>query len=239
MNPFIFVLRPQNFCIIIKFMKQSTIIDIISPIMAGPSSSHTAGAIRLGLMARNIYNGKPSNVTFRMYNSFAQTGKGHGTDKGLLAGLLGLSVDDCRIKNIFELPVSKEFDYNFEYREDFNRHPNAVDFIIEGENGKMTISGESVGAGEICIRKINDFSVKLTGKYNTLLLIYKDVPNMIARVTNSIHINIASLYCDRCAKGEEASMCLSLDGDIDQKVIDFLGLIQNVYFISYIKKLES
>lgn len=220
-------------------MKQSTIIDIISPIMAGPSSSHTAGAVRLGLMAKNIYQKKPEKVTFILYNSFAQTGKGHGTDKGLLAGLLGLPVDDSRIKNIFSSELAQQFEYNYEYLEDFNRHPNAVDFVLDGENGKMTISGESVGAGEIVIRKINDFSVKLTGKYNTLLLIYKDVPNMISRVTNSIHINIASLNCDRYAKGEDASMTICLDGNLDKKVIDFLGLIEDVYFISYIKKLES
>lgn len=220
-------------------MKQSTIIDIISPIMAGPSSSHTAGAIRLGLMAKNIYNGKIKSVTFRLYNSFALTGKGHGTDKGLLAGLMGLAVDDSRIKNIFNSDISKQFDYNYEYAQDFNRHPNAVDFTIDGENGRMIISGESVGAGEIAIRKINDFTVKLTGKYNTLLLIYKDVPNMIARVTNAIHINIASLNCDRYAKGEEASMSICLDGSVDDKVLDFLKNIENVYFVSYIKKLES
>lgn len=220
-------------------MKQSTIIDIISPIMAGPSSSHTAGAIRLGLMAKNIYNGKIKSVTFRLYNSFALTGKGHGTDKGLLAGLLGLAVDDSRIKNIFNSDIAKQFDYNYEYAQDFNRHPNAVDFTIDGENGRMIISGESVGAGEIAIRKINDFTVKLTGKYNTLLLIYKDVPNMIARVTNAIHINIASLNCDRYAKGEEASMSICLDGSVDDKVLDFLKNIKNVYFVSYIKKMES
>lgn len=220
-------------------MKQSTIIDIISPIMAGPSSSHTAGAIRLGLMAKNIYNGKIKSVTFRLYNSFALTGKGHGTDKGLLAGLLGLAVDDSRIKNIFNSDIAKQFDYNYEYAQDFNRHPNAVDFTIDGENGRMIISGESVGAGEIAIRKINDFTVKLTGKYNTLLLIYKDVPNMIARVTNAIHINIASLNCDRYAKGEDASMSICLDGSVDDKVLDFLKNIKNVYFVSYIKKLES
>lgn len=220
-------------------MKQSTIIDIISPIMAGPSSSHTAGAIRLGLMVKNIYNGKIKSVTFRLYNSFALTGKGHGTDKGLLAGLLGLAVDDSRIKNIFNSDIAKQFDYNYEYAQDFNRHPNAVDFTIDGENGRMIISGESVGAGEIAIRKINDFTVKLTGKYNTLLLIYKDVPNMIARVTNAIHINIASLNCDRYAKGEEASMSICLDGSVDDKVLDFLKNIKNVYFVSYIKKLES
>lgn len=219
-------------------MRQSSIIDIISPVMAGPSSSHTAGAVRLGLLARNIYNECPRKVTFRLYNSYAKTGKGHGTDKGLLAGLLGLSVDDTRIKNIFELDISKKFEYKFEYFEDFNRHPNAVDFVIEGDTN-MTISGDSIGAGEIVIRKINDFSVKDTGKYNTLLLVYKDVPNMIARVTNSIQVNIASLHCDRFAKGQEASMCICLDGELDKKVIDFLGLIENIYMIRYIKKLES
>ncbi|HIS36811.1 TPA: L-serine ammonia-lyase, iron-sulfur-dependent, subunit beta [Candidatus Scatousia excrementigallinarum] len=219
-------------------MKQSSIIDIISPVMVGPSSSHTAGAVRLGLLARNVYNAEPEKVTFKLYNSYALTGKGHGTDKGLLAGLLGLSVDDTRIKNIFNLDISKQFEYKFEYIEDFNRHPNAVDFIFEGVHN-MKISGDSVGAGEVVIRKINDFTVKFTGKYNTLLIVYKDVPNMISRVTNSIHVNIASLHCDRYAKGEEASMCVCLDGDIDQKVIDFLGLIENIYMIRYIKKLDS
>ncbi len=219
-------------------MKQTSIIDIISPVMVGPSSSHTAGAIRLGLLARNIYNEQPDKVTFKLYNSFARTGKGHGTDKGLLSGVLGLNVDDTRIKDIFHSELSKSFDYEFQYLEDFNRHPNAVDFIFEGRRN-MKISGNSVGAGEIEITNIDAFSVNLTGKYNTLLLIYKDVPNMISRVTNSIHVNIASFHCDRYAKGEEASMCICLDGEINQKVIDFLYLIEDVYMIRYIKKLES
>ncbi len=219
-------------------MKQSSIIDIISPVMVGPSSSHTAGAVRLGLLARNIYNGVPQKVIFKLYNSYAQTGKGHGTDKGLLAGVLGLGVDDIRIKNIFESEISKNIKYEFEYLEDFNRHPNAVDFIFEGDRN-MLISGNSVGAGEIEITNINDFQVNLTGKYNTLLLIYKDVPNMISRVTNSISVNIASFHCDRSAKGQDASMCICLDGEINQKVIDFISLIEDIYMISYIKKLES
>lgn len=219
-------------------MKQSSIIDIISPVMVGPSSSHTAGAVRLGLLAKNIYNAKPKKVVFKLYNSYAQTGKGHGTDKGLLAGVLGLGVDDVRIRNIFESDIAKTIDYEFEYYEDFNRHPNAVDFIFQGERN-MKISGNSVGAGEIEITNIDDFSVSLTGKYNTLLLVYKDVPNMISRVTNSIHVNIASFHCDRSAKGQDASMCITVDGEINQKVIDFLSLIEDVYMISYIKKLES
>ncbi|HIS83164.1 L-serine ammonia-lyase, iron-sulfur-dependent subunit beta [bacterium] len=219
-------------------MKQTSIIDIISPVMVGPSSSHTAGAVRLGLLAKNIYNEIPDKVVFKLYNSYAQTGKGHGTDKGLLAGVLGLSVDDVQIKDIFDSEISKEFQYEFQFYEDFNRHPNAVDIIFEGRRN-MVISGNSVGAGEVEITNIDGFSVSLTGKYNTLLLVYKDVPNMISRVTNSIHVNIASFHCDRSAKGQEASMTICLDGEINQKVVDFLNLIEDVYMIRYIKKLES
>ena len=219
-------------------MKQTSIIDIISPVMVGPSSSHTAGAVRLGLLAKNIYNDIPDKVVFKLYNSYSQTGKGHGTDKGLLAGVLGLSVDDVQIKDIFDSEISKEFQYEFQFYEDFNRHPNAVDIIFEGRRN-MVISGNSVGAGEVEITNIDGFSVSLTGKYNTLLLVYKDVPNMISRVTNSIHVNIASFHCDRSAKGQEASMTICLDGEINQKVVDFLNLIEDVYMIRYIKKLES
>lgn len=219
-------------------MKQTSIIDIISPVMVGPSSSHTAGAVRLGLLAKNIYNEIPDKVVFKLYNSYAQTGKGHGTDKGLLAGVLGLSVDDVQIKDIFDSEISKEFQYEFQFYEDFNRHPNAVDIIFEGRRN-MVISGNSVGAGEVEITNIDGFSVSLTGKYNTLLLVYKDVPNMISRVTNSIHVNIASFHCDRSAKGQEASMTICLDGEINQKVVDLLNLIEDVYMIRYIKKLES
>lgn len=219
-------------------MKQTSIIDIISPVMVGPSSSHTAGAVRLGLLAKNIYNEIPDKVVFKLYNSYAQTGKGHGTDKGLLAGVLGLTVDDVQIKDIFDAEISNEFQYEFQFYEDFNRHPNAVDIIFEGRRN-MVISGNSVGAGEVEITNIDGFSVSLTGKYNTLLLVYKDVPNMISRVTNSIHVNIASFHCDRSAKGQEASMTICLDGEINQKVVDFLNLIEDVYMIRYIKKLES
>ena len=219
-------------------MKQTSIIDRISPVMVGPSSSHTAGAVRLGLLAKNIYNEIPDKVVFKLYNSYAQTGKGHGTDKGLLAEVLGLSVDDVQIKDIFDSEISKEFQYEFQFYEDFNRHPNAVDIIFEGRRN-MVISGNSVGAGEVEITNIDGFSVSLTGKYNTLLLVYKDVPNMISRVTNSIHVNIASFHCDRSAKGQEASMTICLDGEINQKVVDFLNLIEDVYMIRYIKKLES
>ncbi len=222
-------------------MKKSTLFDIISPVMIGPSSSHTAGAVRLGLLAKNIYKNTPKKVVFKLYNSYAHTGKGHGTEKGLLAGVLGLSVDDRRIKNIFESDIAKEIDYSFEYYDNFKYHPNAVEMIFDGEN-KMYIAGESVGAGEVAIRKIDDFNVKLTGKYNTLILVYKDMPGMISQVTSilqSKNINIASLICDRNAKGKEASMIISIDGNIDSSVVETVEEIPEVYFVSYVEKLEN
>ena len=217
-------------------MKHKTLFDVISPIMVGPSSSHTAGAIRLGLMARNIYSKNFKKVVFRLYNSFALTGKGHGTEKGLLAGVLGYSVSDTHIKNIFE--IVKDVEYSYEYAEDLSRHPNSVDIEIDGE---MFISGDSVGAGEIKIISINGFSVGIAGNYHTILLMYKDKPGMISTVSSIIqthNINIASLYCDRNAKGGTASMCIALDMEVDNSIIDEISKIDDVYFVTCIRKLE-
>ena len=222
-------------------MRQSSIIDIISPIMAGPSSSHTAGAVRLGLLARNVYNTKPDKITFKLYNSYAHTGKGHGTDKGLLAGILGFSVDDVRIKNVFDTPEAKELNYSFEFLDDFNRHPNAVDFIFEG-GLNMTVSGDSIGAGEILLTKINNFSVNLDGKYNTLLVVYEDVPGVISAVTHIIqedNVKIASLHCDRSGKGKDASMCICVDGELSKRCLNAVSDLKKMYIVRYIKKLES
>lgn len=222
-------------------MRQSSIIDIISPIMAGPSSSHTAGAVRLGLLARNVFNTKPDKITFKLYNSYAHTGKGHGTDKGLLAGILGFPVDDERIKNVFETPEAKELNYSFEFLDDFNRHPNAVDFIFEG-GLNMTVSGDSIGAGEILLTKINNFSVNLDGKYNTLLVVYEDVPGVISAVTHIIqedNVNIASLHCDRSGKGKDASMCICVDGELSKRCLNAVSDLKKMYIVRYIKKLES
>uniref|UniRef100_UPI0040261FED L-serine ammonia-lyase, iron-sulfur-dependent subunit beta n=1 Tax=Candidatus Stercorousia sp. TaxID=3048886 RepID=UPI0040261FED len=222
-------------------MRQSSIIDIISPIMAGPSSSHTAGAVRLGLLARNVYNTKPDKITFKLYNSYAHTGKGHGTDKGLLAGILGFPVDDVRIKNVFDTPEAKELNYSFEFLDDFNRHPNAVDFIFEG-GLNMTVSGDSIGAGEILLTKINNFSVNLDGKYNTLLVVYEDVPGVISAVTHIIqedNVNIASLHCDRSGKGKDASMCICVDGELSKRCLNAVSDLKKMYIVRYIKKLES
>ena len=216
-------------------MKTKGLFDVISPIMVGPSSSHTAGAIRLGLMARAIYNSPINKVEFILYNSFAQTGKGHGTDKGLLAGITGCSVDDVRTKTIFE---KTEIEYSFKNLDDLSRHPNSVDIKI---NNDMDICGQSVGAGEIMITSINGFSTNLSGKYHTILLMYKDKPGMISKVSKFIQdrkINIASLNCDRNAKGGTASMYFALDAEPSDDIITDIKTISDVYFVTKVRKLD-
>lgn len=217
-------------------MEQQSLFSVISPIMVGPSSSHTAGAVRLGLMARNIYNAHFSKVKFVLYNSFATTGFGHGTDKGLLAGLLGYSVDDSRIKDIFE--SVKDVEYSYEYVQDISRFPNSVDIIIDG---KRKISGDSVGAGEIRITNIDSFSVNINGSYDTILMFYKDKPGMISRVSDIIqkfNINIATLHCGRSAKGGIASMCIELDVPASENIIEAIKAMKDVFFVTDIRKLK-
>ena len=217
-------------------MEQKSLFSVISPIMAGPSSSHTAGAVRLGLMARNIFRNTFKNVKFILYNSFASTGFGHGTDKALLAGVLGYAVDEPNIKNIFS--ITKGINYSYEYRQDISRHPNSVDIIFN--NGEMLVSGDSVGAGEIRINSINGFHANINGSYDTLLLMYKDKPGMISIVSDIIQkqkINIASLHCDRSSKGGTASMCIALDIPIGDDVVDKVKQLEDVFFVTNIRKL--
>ncbi len=217
-------------------MEQKSVFSVISPIMVGPSSSHTAGAVRLGLMARNIYKDKFKKVKFVLYNSFATTGFGHGTDKGLLAGVLGYSVDDVIIKNIFD--IVEDVEYSYEYRQDISRHPNSVDIIFDD---KMTVSGDSVGAGEIRINNINGFAANIDGSYHTLLLMYKDKPGMISTVSDIIQkqkVNIASLHCDRSSKGGVASMYVALDIPIGEDVVEQVKRIKDVFFVTNIRKLK-
>lgn len=209
--------------------------------MVGPSSSHTAGAVRLGLLAANIYGQTIKKVKFRLYNSYALTGHGHGTDKGLLAGVLGFAVDDVRIRDVFNSPEAKQVEYQFELLEDFNRHPNAVDFIFEGAQ-RMVISGDSVGAGNVLITSINGFETNLTGEYNTLVVNYKDKPGIISKISGIIQnegINIASLIGDRSAKGEDASLCISLDSALNYSIIAKIKQIDDMYLVRHVMKLES
>ena len=146
---------------------------------------------------------------------------------------------NIEIKNNNE--KAKNIEYHYEFEQNIDKHPNAVDFILEGDIN-MTILGNSVGAGNIEIVKIDDFATKISGEYNTLLLFYKDKPGMISKVSTLIqneNINIASLECDRNARGKTASMCICLDSKIPEKVIENIQNIEDVYFVRNVKKLEG
>lgn len=221
-------------------MNETSILDIISPIMVGPSSSHTAGAVKIGLLARSIYGEKIDKVKIILYNSYAKTGIGHGTDKGILAGLAGLRADDIKIKDIFDLPEGYNIKYKFEFEESFTRHPNAVDIIFSGKK-EMKIAAQSIGGGEVKITNIDNFEVDFDGKYNTVLTAIKDEPGEIFKVIKIIQnngINIANLNCSRKSRGSLASCSIALDGDLEEDVLNLIKKETNTELLRYIKKLD-
>lgn len=222
-------------------MKYLSVFDIVGPSMIGPSSSHTAGAVRMGLLARRIYGRKPAWVKFTLYNSFAKTGKGHGTDKALIAGILGYNVNDPRIKNSYEYAREEKINVEFAMMNDPMRHPNAVDIKLYNE-ASMLISGNSLGAGEVAITSVNRFKVNLRGDYNTLMVFHKDQPGMIWKVTKYIQdakANIAFLQCDRNEKGGESSMVIGLDSILPDDVISKIQEIAGVYMLRNLEVLEK
>jgi L-serine dehydratase len=222
-------------------MKYISILDIIGPSMIGPSSSHTAGAVRLGLLARNIYGRKPGWVKFTLYNSFAKTGKGHGTDKALIAGILGFKVDDPRIRDSYKYAAEEEIHIEFSTKEDISRHPNAVEFTLYNETN-MHISGRSLGAGEVEIDNIKGFKANIRGDLPTIFMIHKDKPGMLSKVTKILqeeNLNIATLHCERNEKGKEAAMTISLDTVPSQSIISAIQNISGVYIVRSIDVIEK
>lgn len=223
--------------------KNKTLLDIIGPVMIGPSSSHTAGAARIGLMAGRIFGKNlPDKVNFTLYNSFAKTGFGHGTPQALLAGVMGYYPDSEKIKDAFKIAEQKELNFTFTYKTDTSMHPNAVIINMEKEGQEpVTVNAASTGAGEILINKINGYKFDLRGDYVTLVLIYKDAPGVVYRVANLIqnqNVNIASMHCDRNAKGQIASMGIALDNEINDYTMQKLAQINDMYFIRKLEKIS-
>lgn len=200
-------------------MAEYSVFDIIGPRMTGPSSSHTAGACRLANTARRIAGEDISAVTFTLYGSFAKTGAGHGTDKALIAGVLGMQPDDPGIINAYEMAEQSGVDVSFSYSEETMHHPNTVRIRITGKGGNTTeVVGESIGGGNIRIVEINGLDVELTGDYPTLIIQYQDVPGVVAVVTHVLaqhHINIAFMRVFRHGKGADAYMIIETDQAVD------------------------
>lgn len=217
-----------------------SIFDVIGPNMIGPSSSHTAGAVAIGLLARKMLSEEVSEVTFTLYGSFSKTYHGHGTDRALLGGILGFATDDERIRDAFEL--AKERGVNYKYvidEETVTDHPNTADIDLIGVNGhRLSVRGESVGGGKIRIVRINGIDVDFTGEYSTLIVQQEDVPGVVAHIAQCLsdkQINIAFLRMFRDSKGADAFTVVESDEPITENVLEQIRQNPNITDIMLIQ----
>lgn len=216
------------------------IFDVIGPVMVGPSSSHTAGAVRIGLFARRLLAVEPQRAEIGLHGSFAATGEGHGTPLALLAGLLGLSPDDERIPLSAELALERGLDYRFEDEDLGDVHPNSVRLRLRGEATNLEIHASSVGGGRIKVWNIDGFAVNLDGEYPTILLVYPDRPGAVAVVSAILAnatINIATLKAHRTQRGGQALMAVQLDEVPPPGVIDSLRHLPHFEQVRFIPAL--
>ncbi len=191
------------------------IFNVVGPIMVGPSSSHTAGACRIGNVFKKVYGSTPKEVFITFFGSFADTYKGHGTDKAIVGGLLGYSTDDMRIPNSLE--KAKELDLKIHFLESTVEmpHPNTVTLTATNDHGhEVTLLAESVGGGNILIKEIDGVQVHLDGSANAIVISHHDEPGVINYVTDiltKLKINVATMIVSRVAKGDRASMLIEID----------------------------
>ena len=210
------------------------LFDVIGPIMIGPSSSHTAGAVRLGRLARELLGEPVVAADIGLHGSFAQTGKGHGTDRALIAGLLGWQTDDERIPRAFEFAQQAGLSFHFEtvWLGDA-AHPNTVVFALKGKSeGVLRITGCSVGGGRIRLTEINGFPLELTGDLAALVTLHQDRPGVIHTVTGilaSRAVNIAEMRVSRRKRGSTAVMVIDVDGTITDEVVAEVSALPQIF----------
>lgn len=192
-----------------------SLLDIIGPVMVGPSSSHTAGACRLGLLARCLVGGTPERALLELHGSFARTGEGHGTDKALAGGLMGFRPDDERLREALEIIDREGLDYRFEKTTlDDDAHPNTVRITVERAGRKSVMVGSSLGAGRVVVTEIDGYPVSVTGNLHTIVLVAEDVKGSVARIATILSdadVNIATLRLSRKSRGGDAFMVIEVD----------------------------
>lgn len=226
-------------------MKKYGVFDILGPIMIGPSSSHTAGAARLGKIARAIAGNDIDEVTFMLHGSFGKTYRGHGTDKALVAGILGMEPSDVRLRNSIEIAEDKGIKLTFKEADLGDQHPNTVKFIIiNSKKETFEIVGSSIGGGSIKVSEINGNQVDFTGEYPTLIICHKDIPGAVSKVADIVYkgnINIAFMKVYRHEKGKLAQMVFEMDNELSNEIIKEIkkvDAVQNLIIINPIKKGE-
>lgn len=200
-----------------------SLFDILGPTMVGPSSSHTAGACRLGLMARAILGDTPERARIQLHGSFAATGEGHGTHRALVGGLIGLAPDDLRLRRAYEEAEAVGLSWEFEEVDlGEDAHPNTALMEVERGDSRARVHGASVGGGRIRVHEIDGFAVELEGGYHTLVLLAHDEPGTIAAVTGllSAHgVNLATMRVDRTGRHKDALMTIEADEPIAETAL--------------------
>jgi L-serine dehydratase len=212
-------------------MKYRSAFDIIGPVMIGPSSSHTAGAARIGRVARTLFGQLPKKAIISLYGSFAKTYKGHGTDFAIVAGLLDFDTFDERMPQSLDIAREMGLEVVFRIEEAVMDHPNTVKINLYNDDNELELVGISIGGGTIEITELNSFPLKLTGEHPAILVVHQDRFGIISAVTNVLskhEINIGHMEVSRLEKGEMALMVIEVDQNIDEMVIKELQHLSNV-----------
>ena len=218
--------------------KKYGVFDIIGPIMIGPSSSHTAGAAKLAKIARGIAGEEPVEVHFYLHGSFSKTYKGHGTDRALVAGVLGMDPADENLRDSLKMAKAKEMVVSFNEKDLGDVHPNSVrvDMVLKSGE-KVSVMGSSIGGGAVEITQIDGEEISFSGNYPTLLITQKDVPGVVANVSKLLYecqVNIAYMSLFRDQKGREAMMIFELDQNIEKEILDQLKVIDCVEHVRFV-----
>ncbi|WP_163530495.1 L-serine ammonia-lyase, iron-sulfur-dependent subunit beta [Halobacillus ihumii] len=206
-------------------MKFRSVFDIIGPVMIGPSSSHTAGAARIGRAARHLFGREPKYATIHLYGSFKDTYKGHGTDVAIIGGLLDYDTDDTRISTALDTAREKGMKVQFIEEEEQTDHPNTARIKIGDEQDEIELVGISIGGGKAEITELNGFELRLSGSHPAILLIHNDRYGAIASATTilaSHEINIGRMEVSRKGEGEQALMVIEVDQNIDVSILSEL-----------------
>jgi L-serine dehydratase len=217
-----------------------SLLDIIGPVMVGPSSSHTAGACRLGLLARCLVGGTPQKARLELHGSFARTGEGHGTDKALAGGLMGFRPDDERLRDALDIAEREGLQFKFEkttITED--SHPNTVRITLELGDRTAQMTGSSLGAGRVLVTEIDGYPVEVTGNYHTIVLVAEDVKGSVARIATILSehgLNIATLRLTRKARGGDAFMVIEID---DAPGTDVGAELRDLPWVSWAFRLDK
>ena len=220
------------------------LFDILGPVMVGPSSSHTAGAVRIGRIARRLLGeGTPRRAVITLSGSFAATGRGHGTDRALVAGLLGMQPDDERIARSFFVAADKGMDFRFENANLRGEHPNTARLSLTGRSGRqMSLVASSLGGGRITVVELDGLSVRFSGDLPTLIVQNRDQPGHVSDVASMLAsngVNIATLQLYRDHPGGNAVMVIEIDKAVPQAGIDWLKRVEGINGVTFLNVEED